>query len=336
MIQSSTKDLCKSGRTASVDSMEPAAYKESIGCPFVSIVLPTYNGSRYLAEAIESCVNQTYPNWELIIVDDGSTDETPEIVAKYVVKDGRIKSIRHDENRNLPAALNTGFAVARGDLFTWTSDDNQYRPEALRVMVDFLNRNPSVDVVYTDRSLIDEYGKVTGVLIAASPDELPYINSVGACFLYRKTLHESLGAYTEHFYMAEDHEFWLRALGSFTFHCLHKDLYLYRIHDGSLTESYVESTKLASRRVLEKYLDQYDWQGQVRGKVLLTLAEGAALMKDLRAARSYLVKAFRAWPFVICKKQTLIVLIRIIAGSKGFDTFYRFYKKVKVHTSHQL
>src|SRR5687768_16352258 len=105
--------------------------------PLVSIVLPTYNGCRYLCESIDSCRKQTYPHWELILVDDCSTDDTPRIMAEAVRSDARIRSVRHETNKKLPSGLNTGFRLAKGDYLTWTSDDNCYRPEALAEMVAF-------------------------------------------------------------------------------------------------------------------------------------------------------------------------------------------------------
>ena len=94
----------------------------------VSIVLPVYNGARFLAEAIQSCLAQTYPHWELIVVDDCSTDDSPQIVAGFAADDARIRVIRHAHNRKLPGALNTGFDAARGEYLTWTSDDNLLPP----------------------------------------------------------------------------------------------------------------------------------------------------------------------------------------------------------------
>ena len=106
--------------------------------------------------AIQSCLDQTYPNWELIIVDDASTDDTPVRIAQYVAGDSHLRSVRHETNRRLPAALNTGFSQAKGDYLTWTSDDNCYRPNALTEMVAFLESEPEVDIVYTDYTEIDE------------------------------------------------------------------------------------------------------------------------------------------------------------------------------------
>lgn len=97
--------------------------------PKVSIVLPTYNGARYLRQSIDSCLGQTYRNLELIVVDDASTDTTPEIIRSY--QDPRIRVIRHEKSKMLPESLNTGFRAVSGDYLTWTSDDNYYVPEAI-------------------------------------------------------------------------------------------------------------------------------------------------------------------------------------------------------------
>jgi glycosyltransferase involved in cell wall biosynthesis len=124
--------------------------------PLVSIVLPTFNGSRYINDSIHSCVEQTYTNWELIIVDDHSNDSTPQIIAEWTRKDPRIRSIRNPNNLRLPASLNRGFAEASGTYLTWTSDDNLYRFSALQRMVTFLEGNLDYGLVYTDFSEIDE------------------------------------------------------------------------------------------------------------------------------------------------------------------------------------
>src|ERR1039457_1713066 len=101
----------------------------------VSVVLPTYNGSRYLDESIRSVVGQTYQNWELIIVDDASTDTTPQTIAEWIKSDSRIRSLRNDRNLKLSASLNKGFDISRGEFLTWTSDDNLYRATALQQML---------------------------------------------------------------------------------------------------------------------------------------------------------------------------------------------------------
>jgi glycosyltransferase involved in cell wall biosynthesis len=86
--------------------------------PKISVVLPTYNGARFLAESIESVINQTETHWELIIVNDCSTDNTLEIAEKYAKLDSRIRVISNEVNKKLPGALNVGFADARSEYLT--------------------------------------------------------------------------------------------------------------------------------------------------------------------------------------------------------------------------
>ena len=113
----------------------------------VSIILPTYNGKRFLRESIESVINQTYKDWELIVVNDCSTDNTLQIIEEYAQKDNRIKYITNEINSKLPQSLNNGFKLAKGEYYTWTSDDNKYYPTAIEEMVQFLDINNDVDLV---------------------------------------------------------------------------------------------------------------------------------------------------------------------------------------------
>ena len=86
--------------------------------PKISIVLPTFNGERYLKSSIHSILSQTFPDWELIIVDDCSTDGTADIIKRYAQSDSRIRVIRNEKNQKLPGSLNIGFSVAKGEYLT--------------------------------------------------------------------------------------------------------------------------------------------------------------------------------------------------------------------------
>ncbi len=171
--------------------------------PLVSIVLPTLNGSRFLAASLQSIVRQTYPHWELIIVDGGSTDGTLAIVDGF--NDPRIKVVRQSDNTHrLPGALNAGFAQAAGEYYTWTQDDDYFQPEALAVMVTALAASPAVAMVYTGFHFIDEHGHPLREAEVGPPDGLRRSNVVGHCFLYRRAIAEQVGPYDPAFLMAED------------------------------------------------------------------------------------------------------------------------------------
>jgi glycosyltransferase involved in cell wall biosynthesis len=202
----------------------------------ISIILPTLNGSRYIATSIESCLNQTINNFELIIVVDGrTTDNTVEIIERYT--DPRIRIVFNPSGAgNLPGSLNIGFSHAKGNLFTWTSDDNYYKNDALEKMFSFLGRNPDVGLVYTGFWFIDENGNIVRESSLHPPDALiEGENPVGSCFLYWREVAEKVGLYDVNFLMVEDAEFWMRIYKEFKVVLVEDRCYYHRFHGESLT-----------------------------------------------------------------------------------------------------
>ncbi len=242
----------------------------------VSIVLPTYNGARYLERAIDSCLGQTYSNWELIIVDDASTDDTPAAIAKYVQRDRRIRSLCHAENRKLPAALNTGFADAKGDYLTWTSDDNYYRPQALAEMVAFLEDHTDVGIVYTDWSIVDEADTFVERVGVLEHQALLNRNCIGPCFLYRRQVQDAVGAYSADLFLAEDYDFWLRASVHFRLKPHHQDLYCYLARKDSLSTLHAQRIERMADRALSRHLPTIEWaSNSAKAAAFLCLAQKA-------------------------------------------------------------
>lgn len=204
----------------------------------ISIVLPVYNGDRFLRESIDSVISQTYTNWELLILDDCSTDQTPVIAQEYQERDSRIHYHRNEKNLKLPGNLNRGFSLAKGDLLTWTSDDNRFRPNALALMADTL-RQRNVDLVYASYQVIDEEDRPIRVQ-KAEADARSHIlggNSVGACFLYTRRVYETVGDYDTDLFLVEDQDYWQRILMKFPACHIEEILYDYRWHDSSLTST---------------------------------------------------------------------------------------------------
>lgn len=270
--------------------------------PLISIVLPTYNGCRYLREAIESCLQQTFTNWELILVDDASTDDTPALMRRYAAQDSRIRVIRNAVNSKLPKSLNCGFAQARGEFFTWTSDDNCYRREALATMLAFLEANPGADVVYANYTVMDENGvpRKFGPPGAGPLEELPFRNVVGACYLYRRKVHEELGGYAEDLFLVEDYDFWLRAATRFQLAFLNQDLYLYRWHEQSLSLKQPENVLRAREKSLARNLGRMRWLTRpVWTRVWKDLIGQAIARRDRAAARSYFRHSLPGDPFIL-------------------------------------
>lgn len=201
----------------------------------VSIILPTYNGSRYIRQSIESCLKQTFRNIELIIVDDGSSDETARIVSGY--DDTRLRYLRHDNNRGLAEALNTGFTNSTGEYLTWTSDDNYYTENALEEMVRFAQTYADVDFVYAENYVIDHNDRNGTPAIRRNevPEWLKVDNGIGGCFLYKREVYEAVGEFNPRMFLAEDYDYWIRVWKAFRMQRLFKRLYYYRFHKNSLT-----------------------------------------------------------------------------------------------------
>ena len=274
-----------------------------LSSPLVSIILPTYNGSRYLDASIGSCLNQSYGNLELIIVDDCSTDATPEIIREREAKDARIKVITHERNRKLPGALNSGFSQARGEYLSWTSDDNLYHPEAIERMVGALRDRPDVSVVYAGYAVIGDSGQVLNTEPARKPSSLVLGNVVGACFVYRKEVQDTVGPYDETIFLAEDYDFWLRAAQRFQFVALSTELYFYRQHQQSLSASRCIEFSSAYCKAVAKSLHYFEsaapeYKGRFHFKygVHLFAAGQIAEARDSLRRSVEELKTLETWP----------------------------------------
>lgn len=251
----------------------------------VSIVLPVYNGQQFLRQSVESVIAQTYQDWELIIVDDCSTDGSPDIMSEYENKDSRIRVIHNRENQKLPESLNIGFRAANGDYFTWTSDDNRYKPDAIEAMATLLDAHPEYGLVYCDMDYIDDEGKVTsGTSFEAR--ELYYENCVGACFLYRRHIAKLTGEYDRDMFLIEDYDYWLRMSKHCEFARIPQRKYQYRFHPDSLTMTRAgriqEQVFRLRMRELDYLLEKTDRDGKERlfFTIWANSKETAAQLKD--------------------------------------------------------
>jgi glycosyltransferase involved in cell wall biosynthesis len=235
----------------------------------VSVILPVYNHANFLAEAIKGVLDQTYGDLELIVVDDGSTDNFAEAISPFL-QDRRLRVVRQP-NQGLPSALNNGFAFARGQYLTWTSADNIMLPEQLGVLVAALEARPDVGLVYSDYEAIDDRGqpiadaawrshnRPDGSSVVRLPDTVTVQNFhdsgdnfLGASFLWRAEVHTIVGSHDEHSFGGEDYDFWLRMHLVTPFAHVPRVLYKYRVHDNTLNARAKEMNLLGNiRRLLD-------------------------------------------------------------------------------------
>lgn len=241
--------------------------------PKVSIVLPTYNGEKYIKESIDSILYQSLSDWELIIVDDCSTDITLDIVKNYAKEDDRIKVIHNKKNQGLPRSLNIGFGYSKGNFLTWTSDDNFYLKDALEKMYNYLNTNKNIYMVCAGMEAIDSYGTKIGPFEKYKKNEMFLYNCVGACFMYKRKVLEEVGNYDEEMFLVEDYDYWLRILKQYGFiGYIEEVLYLYRYHKNSLTQM---KSKNIQKKLLDLRKKNIDW-----------------LLKNLKNNKAYICRIY--------------------------------------------
>jgi len=183
--------------------------------PRVAVVLPVRNGGRYFGEAIDSILNQTYAGFNLVIVDDGSTDGTRALAESRAAQDGRIRLVMQ-EPAGISAALNRGIAATTAPLIARMDADDVSLPSRLAEQVAFIDRHPSVAVVGTFAQIIDSDGAERGTMrLPTQASEikalLRFKNQVcHPSVMMKREAIETAGGYDERMLFAEDHELWLR------------------------------------------------------------------------------------------------------------------------------
>jgi glycosyltransferase involved in cell wall biosynthesis len=200
----------------------------------VTIILTTLDSERFVERSIESCLDQTYSDIELLIVDGGSKDGTLDVVDSY--DDSRVQLIHQEANAGkLPGAINLGLANARGDFLTWTQDDCWYEPTAIETMVGYLNSHSRVDLVYADYWEVDEYGNRLRYQQVNRPECILKDDVVRQCFLLRREVYEAVGPQETRYFPVHEVPWRVRVAERFRIEPLHVPLFNYTVHSGSLT-----------------------------------------------------------------------------------------------------
>jgi glycosyltransferase involved in cell wall biosynthesis len=214
--------------------------------PLVSVVMAAKNYGRFIAQAIDSVLEQTHTDWELLIIDDGSSDHTARVVEPYLI-DKRIRYVPSD-TLGQPRAKNLGYRLSRGQYIAYLDADDAWAPTKLQKQLHRFERNPVLGVVASDRLLMDDQGNTRPA--PASPP-MPYGDILTQVFLknrlcfssvmIRREVFEHLGAFDPQLDVAIDYDLWLRVAAHYGFDNVNEPLVLYRTGHGNL------SGKLADR-----------------------------------------------------------------------------------------
>lgn len=232
---------------------------------FVSVIIPVYNGEKYLAEAIQNVKNQDYQPLEIIVIDDGSTDKTAEIAAEF--KD----SIRYiyQQNSGPAAARNHGIKVANGDVIAFLDVDDLWSDDKLKLQANYLANNPSVEIV---QGLIQQMKLLRleeddRAIFAPTYKPYSYIN-IGSA-IYRKTVFEKIGFFDETLKYAEDVDWFIRAWeNGISKPVLDRVSLFYRKHEDNMTGG-KNLVEIGFVRIFKKHLDRCRKRGNIQTNPLL-------------------------------------------------------------------
>jgi glycosyltransferase involved in cell wall biosynthesis len=222
--------------------------------PLVSVLMSVYNGERFVAQAIDSILKQTFDQFELIVVDDGSTDETPEILASYT--DGRIQILRNSETIGLTRSLNRAWQAGRGTYIAVMDADDRAFPQRLKRQVSYLEQHPQVGLLGSDVEIVDQDGKYLRSKQVPHDHEHLCATLVIQCIvdhstlMYRRSVFEKIGAYDESYYFAQDFDLQWRLSRICRFVCLPEVLVQYRAgHPESISKRWKKEQSAYGRRV---------------------------------------------------------------------------------------
>ncbi len=203
----------------------------------VSIIMPNYNGSKYISQAIESVLAQTYKNWELIIIDDCSTDDSLKVIDAYIKKDDRIRLIKLENNMGPAIARNVGIDNARGRYIAFLDSDDLWLKHKLENQVVFMQEY-QVGLCYSSYYIIDELGKVIGKFEILK-DRITYRDMLKTCIIGNSTAIYDVKILGKMFLQDvghEDYVLWLQILKKIAFgRGIRSFLAMYRLRRSSLS-----------------------------------------------------------------------------------------------------
>jgi glycosyltransferase involved in cell wall biosynthesis len=231
----------------------------------VSIILPSYNRAYIVADALQSALTQTWQDFEVILVDDGSVDNTVEVVANF--QSEKLRYIRHDKNQGLSAALNTGIAAAEGELIALLDSDDVWKTDKLERQVAFLAKHPEIDAAFCDIELVDRLSVTPSLMslmksfprilhrgqpadeyaISAQQMYLCLLEEVPikpTTFVVRKSVFEKVGMFDQAWVSGMDWEFFLRLSRSSAFGYIDLPLATQRRTEDATHLRYREQDKL--------------------------------------------------------------------------------------------
>jgi glycosyltransferase involved in cell wall biosynthesis len=291
--------------------------------PAISVILPTYNSAHFISESIRSVLAQTFEDWELLIINDGSTDHTEETASQYCTQDIRVKLISR-ENCGVSRSRNFGVSLARGELIAFLDADDRWLPNKLATHVKYMNASPDIGISFARVEFLQLNGKATGKLVNSQltglkPEDFLYTNPTVTVsnIVVKRSLFKELQGFDETINYSEDMEFLFRCSSykEFQIEGINEVLVQYRIHTSGLSSTldkmeqgwhmFINKAMLLNPDLIEQhYQSAYASQLQYLARQTLRLGFSEKL------GITFINRAIRTdWQLIIGRPRSLAILL---------------------------
>ncbi len=301
--------------------------------PLVSIIIPTYNRAHYVGDAIESTLAQTYPNKEILVIDDGSTDGTRGLVEKYLPR----VQYHHQPNKGASAARNLGIRLSRGDFVAFLDSDDRWLPEKISMQVELLEKHPAVGMVGCGEHCIDARGERFWTGYARPKLDVESLMIRCTAFggasrpLIRRECFDKAGLFDETLFFNEDWDMWLRIAKHYEIRNVPQPLMEWRAHDTPRPRRAMEFRFEQTRRVIERHVTRemdrrkaYSWMFYESAKVALSQD------RDRRRSLSHLLISYRHFPLKVCPEhQRVLLLLENVLPAEVLEKLAGLKRKLK-------
>jgi CMP-N-acetylneuraminic acid synthetase len=226
--------------------------------PKVSVIITAYNYAEYIEKALDSVLNQTFDNFELVVVDDGSTDNTPEILREYSYEHSDKVRVVTLDGMGLAGACNRGIEASAGEYIIRLDADDYLDENTLTIESRYLDSNQGIDLVYPDYYTVDKEGEIIDhVRLPKVNEEVKLLDRspLAAGAMYRKEAWEEIGGYNETLQYQEDYDFWVKFISTFNVHNINLPLMYYRQHSSSMSTNFSERMN-ARRDVKQEFINK--------------------------------------------------------------------------------
>ncbi len=299
--------------------------------PKVSVIIPAYNCASRIPRTINAVLSQSFGDWELIIIDDGSSDNTREVVNTFVKKDSRIKYF-YQENSGGPARpKNLGLRKSQGEFIAFLDHDDEWVSEKLEKQLTYFNNKENIGLVASNALIVNEVDGSTlehtmpkNVLPIVTLLERNLIFCSSGVIVKRKVF-EKVGFFDENFKLGDDWDMWLRISIYFDFDFVYEPLYKFYRHTGTVTSNLRSASKIRDYdyglkkhlRLYRKYPKQYAYR-------LLTMGRICYIAGERKKGRALFMRAMLANPFEI---RAYVNFFFAVLGPKAYNWFVYLRKK---------